>query len=183
MAFPTLKKRERRLLFLCGATLVVLVTLILGREYSARLETLRDEEGALRDEISQHEAWLGEADFYAVREKWVDKHLPQLEGSPGRTQGQLLDELRDSALDSGLEMERPNLLAPSSNPHYQEVAIRMRVRGEQMALLRWLTTLQRPDQFRAVTALEVELDRDSEEAEPQAVCDLTVARWFYPESS
>ena len=182
MILPTLTTRERRLLLLCGGTLVLLVTWFLAQEYNQQLTGLREQQRELADELSEHETWLSEAGFYAARSQWVAEHLPPLTDSAGRTQGQLLDELRDSALNVGLQMERPDLLAPSATPHYQEVAIRMRVRGEQMALLRWLTTLQRPDLFRTITSLEIELERSSNETEPQAVCNLTVARWFHPDT-
>lgn len=182
MNLPTLTTRERRLLLLCGGTLVLLVTFFLAQEYNQKLVGLKEQRQQLQGDLIEHEGWLTEADYYETRSRWVAEHLPPLADSAGRTQGQLLDELRDSALNVGLQMERPDLLAPSSNPHYQEVAIRMRVRGEQTALLRWLTTLQRPDQFRTITSLEIELDRDSSDAEPRAVCNLTVARWFHPET-
>lgn len=182
MTLPTLSTRERRLLLLCGITLVTLVTLFLLQEYNQKLAAVREAQQELRDELVEHETWLGEAAYYAGLSKWISEHLPPLTDSAGRTQGQLLDELQDSALNVGLNMERPNLLAPSSTAYYQEVAIRMRVRGEQIALLRWLTTLQRPDQFRTITSMEIELDRNAGDTEPQAVCNLTVARWFHPET-
>lgn len=46
----------------------------------------------------------------------------------------------------------------------------------------WLTTLQSPEKFQVIKDLEMELDLRSREPEPQAKCEITVARWFVPDS-
>ena len=58
----------------------------------------------------------------------------------------------------------------------------MRLRGDQATVLQWLSTLQSPEKFQAVRQLEVEIDTRAREKTPQVVCNLTLARWFKPET-
>ncbi|PAW63306.1 MAG: hypothetical protein B9S36_04960, partial [Verrucomicrobiia bacterium Tous-C2TDCM] len=63
-----------------------------------------------------------------------------------------------------------------------EVAVRLEVEGAETAVIDWLTTLQGPDQFQVIKSLELELDNRSRELEPQAECEITIARWYHPET-
>ena len=69
-----------------------------------------------------------------------------------------------------------------SETFYTEVAVRLTVRGAETEVVGWLTTLQAPEKFQVIKAIELELDTKSKEVEPQAVCQITIARWYLPES-
>ena len=58
----------------------------------------------------------------------------------------------------------------------------VRLRGDQATVLNWLATLQSPEMFQAIRELQVEIDTRARLKTPQVVCNLTLARWFKPES-
>jgi hypothetical protein len=62
------------------------------------------------------------------------------------------------------------------------VAVEVRLRGDQMTLLEWLAGLQSPERFQAVKALEFQIDSKAKEKTPQAICEITLSRWFKPEA-
>lgn len=103
--------------------------------------------------------------------------------SLGRAQGQLLEDIQNDALDWGIIAEQPTLpLASTPNSSFREVTVSVRLRGDQTTVLSWLATLQSPEKFQAVRELQIEIDSRAREKTPQVICNLTLARWFKPES-
>ena len=117
--------------------------------------------------------------LYAKRQAWLEKTMPHT-ASAGKAQGQLLEDLRTSALDVGLKVDNENPLDALALDHANEVSVSLRLRGDQDTMLRWLLTLQSPEKFTAIKFIELELDSRAKEKTPQAQCNLTVARWFNP---
>jgi hypothetical protein len=103
--------------------------------------------------------------------------------SLGRSQGQLLEEVQNTALDRELKVTKtqPNDATKTSN--YQEVAVTLTLYGDQNVMLNWLATLQSPEKFQVVKMLEIEPDPKSKLKTPQCTCNITLARWFKPEDS
>ncbi|MCB1203116.1 MAG: hypothetical protein KDN18_02570, partial [Verrucomicrobiae bacterium] len=66
--------------------------------------------------------------------------------------------------------------------YYTEVAVRLEVEGAEKEVIDWLTTLQGPDKFQIIKELELKLDTRSREIEPQAECEITIARWYQPDT-
>ena len=106
--------------------------------------------------------------------------MPKTE-SLGRAQGQLLEEMQNAALDREIEVQQQTLLEPVTTANFREVAVSLRLRGDQTKLLTWLGSMQSPEKFQAVKVFDFEIDRRAKEKTPQAVCNLTLARWFQPE--
>jgi hypothetical protein len=42
--------------------------------------------------------------------------------------------------------------------------------------------MQSPEKFQAIKELQIQLDSRAKEKTPQALCNLTLARWFKPVS-
>lgn len=179
----SLTSREKLLLTLCLGTLFIMANLIgLQRIVGGLRKSGSALDGLKQEEIEQR-SWLaertGEWDDPIERGKWIDENMPTLQ-SAGKDQGQLLEKLQNEAFERKLELERQNLLEPQSTEFYQEVSVNIIVRGDLAAINEWLTTLQKPEEFYVVKNLELALDTKSREKEPQARCNLTVARWFKP---
>jgi hypothetical protein len=174
-----LSKRERILLAACLGTLflmgngIALQALARGwMKSSGRLAALRTEE-------RQQRIWLGDREHAERMQRWLDEHQPVLQ-SEGKDQGELLQKLQDEAFERKLRLERQSLLEPRATPYLREVSVNVIVRGEMAQIGEWLTTLQKPESFLVIRNLELALDTSSREQEPQARCNLTVARWFKP---
>lgn len=183
----SLNPREKRLLMGCLITIFVVVNAMVYRQFDARRTALNRSLKNLKEQGDTNKVWLDQKDRWQKRAEWLEKNM-QFTDSAGRSQGQLLEELQSSALDAGLKVSNTTPLEAvqvslPSNPNEivcNEVAVSLKVRGDQDKVLRWLLTLQSPERFQAMKAFEIELDTKAKEKIPQAQCNLTLARWFTP---
>jgi hypothetical protein len=173
-----LTKREQGLLTLCLLALFLMGNLIGLQAVVRGLGHSRARLQALTAERQEQDSWLGEPDPAPV-ERWLDGNMPALE-SAGKSQGELLQGLQDAAFERKLTMEKQNLLDVTKTAYYQEVSVNVIVRGSLNQIRDWLIQLQSPEKFLVIKALEISLDTKSKEKEPQARCNLTLARWFKP---
>ncbi|HSJ03188.1 MAG TPA: hypothetical protein VK956_12080 [Verrucomicrobium sp.] len=177
----SLNTREKRLLTLCIVTIVMGVNVYALQEFNTRRKAATSNLETLKKQTVGDQMLLQDREFWAKRQAWLDKSMPYT-NSAGKAQGQLLEDLRNQALDLGLKVENETLLEALALDHANEVAVNLRLKGDQEVMLRWLLTLQSPEKFTAVKNMELELDARSREKTPQAQCNLTVARWFNPKA-
>ena len=176
----TLNNREKQLLMICLGALVLVGTMILANVFLQKRSRLAAQIAALQNQRKENEVWLGDRPFWEKRKAWLNANMPTTD-SLGRSQGQLLEELQNAALDRGIKITQQTPLDAVTTADYREISVNLRLYGDQGAILQWMATMQSPDKFQAVKALEFELDTRSKEKTPQAQCNLTVARWFKPE--
>lgn len=177
-----LSNREKRLLLLCFGVLGLMATMILANAFQQKRAALLSSIASLETEIRDNESWLADREYWQKHAEWLAANMPATE-SLGRAQGQLLEEIQNAALDMQVQVERQTLLEPINQTNYREVAVNVRLLGDQETLLKWLATLQSPEKFQVVKELEFEIDTRSRAPKPRARCNLTLARWFKPESS
>jgi hypothetical protein len=177
-----LTPREKNLLLGCVGVLVFMVFAILVNGFMQRRSTALQKISTLQAQKNENATWMADREFWEKRRNWLVEKMPATE-SLGRAQGQLLEDLQNQALEYGITAEQPTLpplAAPNEN--FREVTVSMRLRGDQITVLRWLSTMQSPEKFQAIRLLDIEIDTRSREVTPQVVCNLTVARWFKPET-
>jgi hypothetical protein len=177
----SLTQRERRLLALCIGVLVLMGSALLGNEFLQRRTKASQRIAELENEKRENETWIRDRAFWEKRASWLSANMPTTE-SLGRAQGQLLEEVQNSALDLEIAVEQQTLVEPVTTENYREVAVSVRLRGDQATLLNWVGSMQSPEKFQSIKTFEFEIDRRAREKTPQAVCNLTLARWFQPEA-
>ena len=179
----SLTVREKWLLGACFG-----VIFIVGNAFAARslVKVLRGSDSkieTLKSTLADHEMWVEDAPKAEAREKWLTATMPGMGGaSLGKLQGDLIQSLQDDLFERKLKIEQQSLQDIVNAAMYTEVAVRLTVRGAETEVIEWLTTLQGPEKFQIIKSLELELDSKSKEIEPQAVCQITIARWYQPES-
>ena len=176
----SLSTREKRLLGACISVLVISATTLLAKEFLDRRVAVEKKIAGLEGEKKDNDSWLTQRDFLEKRKEWLDANLPDTE-SLGRAQGMLLEEFQNAALDRQIKIVNSSLPAAHSTANYREVAVTLKLYGEQAKVLAWLATLQSPERFYVIKSLKLDPDRRSKEPLPQVECDLTVARWFKPD--
>jgi hypothetical protein len=176
-----LTPREKKLLLACVGSLLVVGGMLATNEFLNRRREALQRISSLQNELDELRVWFDDRDFWNKRGKWLRASMPATE-SLGQAQAQLLEDVQNDALDLTLKVEQQRLLEPANNENYREVAVEVRLRGDQTTLLGWLAGLQSPERFQAVKALELEIDSKAKEKTPQAVCEIILARWFKPES-
>ena len=177
-----LTSREKRMLGGCIAVIVFSGSSIVGKDFLDRRSAVESKITALTSERNENEAWLSSRDLQDKRKAWLDAAMPTTD-SLGRAQGQLLEELQNAVLDRGMKIVRTTLNDPTKNANYQEVTVNMNLRGDQAIAMEWLSTLQSPETFQIVKAVEINPDDKAKEVTPHAFVNLTIARWFKPEGS
>ncbi len=179
-----LTTREKRLLGFCLLSIFLVANLFAARAVMRSLGGSSAKITELKNELAENEMWLEEKDLWERRRDWLEANLPaslvRQRISVGNAQGELMQSLQNDLLERKLKIERQSLLEPQTTAFYDEVAVNLRVTGEAAELNRWLATLQSPERFQVIKNIELELDGRSKEVEPQAECDITVARWFAP---
>lgn len=174
-----LSKRETILLWVCFLVIFGMANFFALR-YAAKNWT-RNPSGinAKKNELADLELWLEDAPEAHAKEEWLHRHTPR-ENSMTKAQGDLLQFLQDDLFERKIKIEKQALQEPDANDVFQEVAVSLRVRGPEKNIIEWLTTLQGAKKFQVIKRLELELDRNNREEEPQAVCEIILARWFAP---
>lgn len=177
----TLNDREKRLLGFCLLTIFIVINVVALREFNLRRKALTVSLNQLTEEVRGNEGLLSDRTFIEKRKAWLKKHMPYT-NSAGKAQGQLLEDLQNAALENELKISSQTLLEPTALDHFNEVAVNIRIRGDQEKMLHWLVTLQSPEKFTTIKSIELELDSRAKEKTPQAQCNLTIARWFNTEA-
>ena len=173
----SLNQREKRLLFLCLGTIFIVINVLAFREFIVRRTTFTTSIAQLEQQRASNASLLRDRAFWEKRLAWLEKKMPFTD-SAGRSQGQLLEDLQTAALDNELKITSQTLLEPLELDHCNEVAVSVRVRGDQDKMFRWLLTLQSPEKFQAIKNFDLQLDARATTKVPQAECNLTIARWF-----
>lgn len=181
-----LTQREKKLLAACISALVLMATFIILKQFLDRRTAVLAKIAALENEKRENEGYLADRDFWEKRSAWLTQNMPVTE-SLGTAQAQLLEEIQNVALDYQLQVQKQQLLPDSADAKanaavYREVAVEVRIRGDQTTVLGWLASLQSPEKFQAIKQLELEIDAKAKEKTPQVLCNLVLARWFKPEN-
>ncbi|MEM6916762.1 MAG: hypothetical protein AAF491_09375 [Verrucomicrobiota bacterium] len=162
---------------------------IIGNAFAARsiIKNLRgssDRIELLQNELADQMMWLDEAEMAEARVRWLDESMPTLDGTTlGKEQGDLLQQMQDEIFDRKLNIVQQSLQDIETTGFYTEVSVRLRVRGNETDVIDWLISLQSPEKFIVIKAMELEIDLKAKEEEPQAVCEITIARWYSPQSA
>ncbi len=176
-----LTAREKKLLLACVGSLVLVGGMLAANEFLNRRRTAQERITTLQSELDELQVLFDDREFWNKRGKWLRETMPTTE-SLGQAQAKLLEDVQNDALDLELKVEQQRLLEPASNENYREVAVEVRLRGDQTTLLGWLASLQSPERFQAIKAIEFDIDTRAKEKTPQAICEMTLARWYKPES-
>lgn len=177
-----LTPREKNLLLLCIGVLFFMAFAIATNSFLGRRKIALEKITTLQRQKMENDTWIKDRDFWQKRRLWLTEKMPSTE-SLGRAQGQLLEDIQNEALELGFVTEQPTLppLAAPTESH-REVSVAVRLRGDQITVLQWLSTLQSPEKFQAIKLLDLEIDTKARMPTPQVICNLTLARWFKPEN-
>tara|TARA_R110000850_G_scaffold6593_31_gene25530 strand:- start:2898 stop:3485 length:588 start_codon:yes stop_codon:yes gene_type:complete len=176
--------REKWLLGACFGVIFLVGNGFAARSIVKNLRGSGDEIQALKSQLADHQMWLEYAPRAKAREEWMQEKMPRLGASTlGKEQGDFLQALQDDLFDRKLKIDQQSLQEIGYENFFTEVAVRLTVRGDEAVVTEWLTTLQSPELFQVIKAIELEIDLKSREPEPQAVCQITIARWYVPDSS
>jgi hypothetical protein len=127
----------------------------------------------LRTNQLEAENDLKRQDIWAARKAWLKEREPSL-GDEGSSKAQVLEVVLKGARDNKLEIVEQNLDETQHGAGGARITVDLKVKGSMESLCRWLTDLQRPENFYAVLSFSLKADQDQK----SMVCSVQIARYF-----
>jgi hypothetical protein len=168
------KTRNEKIL----VVLLLLIVLGAGNYYgfqwlSHQRQALDIHYAELRADKAEAQVDLQKQALWAERKNWIEKHQPVLTDE-GDARAQVLGAVLKGARDQHLEILEQTLNEVQHGPAGTRVNVAVKVKGTMQSLCAWLTSLQQPESFYAVSQLSLKADEDQK----SMVCTLQLARYF-----
>src|ERR1700683_4707334 len=113
---------------------------------------------------------LKESDLWAQRLAWVNSHEPVLaDEADAKAQG--LEYVLKGARDNKLEIMEQSLNDAQHGAVGTRINVSVKVKGAMQDLCKWVTELQKPDQFYAISSFSLKADEDQK----SMVCSMQIA--------
>ncbi len=116
---------------------------------------------------------LLESDQWTQRKQWVSAHLPAA-GDEGEAHAAVLAYVKKGADDNKLNVLEQSLNGVEHAPTATRMDVSMKVKGSMQDLVKWMTAIEQPDQFYAITSFSLNADEDKK----SMVCTVQISRYF-----
>jgi len=166
-------KNEKRLLSILIAIVFMGGNYFGYRWLSQKQSSLQLAYAQLRADQAEAKVDLQESDLWAQRKAWTHDHQPPL-GDEGEAKAQVLAYVLKGARDNKLEIMDQSLNDAQHGAAGTRINVSIKVKGSMEGLAKWLTNLQKPDQFYAISLFSLKADQDQK----SMVCTLQIARYF-----
>jgi hypothetical protein len=143
------------------------------RWLSQKQAALRLSEASLRADQAEAEVDLQQAALWQKNMAWINDHQPPL-SDEGDAKAQLLEYVLKGARDNKLEVQEQNLNDTQHTLGGTQINVSVKVKGSMQDLVKWLTALEVPDQFYAVSLFSLKADQDQK----SFICSLQFARYY-----
>jgi len=166
-------RNEKHLLSLLAAILFAGGNYFGYRALAQKQSSLQLDYLQLQGDQAEAKVDLQQSDLWAQRKAWIRDHEPVL-GDEGGAKAQVLEYVLKGARDNKLEIMEQSLNDVQHGTAGARVNVSVKVKGSMQGLCKWLTDLQKPDQFYAVSSFTLKADQDQK----SMVCTLQIARYF-----
>ena len=172
--FSQSSKNEKFLLSILAAIVFVSGNYFGYRWLSQKQSSLQLDYVQLQADQAEAKVDLLESATWAQRKAWIHDHEPPL-GDEGAAKAQVLDFVEKGIRDNKLDlMDQQILDEVEHGAGGTRINVSVKVKGSMQALVKWLTDLQQPDQFYAVSFKDLKADEDAK----SMVCTLQISRYF-----
>ena len=172
--------REKRLLYLLLIVGFLLVNFAGYKMiYVPRMKAAQALGASTEAEVEVAKTRIETADLYTDEMEWLAKYEPAPTTAQD-AQTKLEQLLGREALRNGLEKVGLKLQPSIQDPAlpYHRVRIEFTVNGMEAALYRWLDRLHSPNDFRAITYMRMNPQKNDD---TKIDCVVVVEQWFVPE--
>lgn len=181
-----MKSRERKLMWVFGAALLVCGCLFLGTMGTGWVSDLLSENQRLRDRVDEMNQLVASRSSWQQRDDWLDEATPHF-ASRQEASAALLEAVEK--LDGkGISLLSRQLTEPagadgnaasadgSSNDYFEATSVKLELKAPEAVLYRWLHLLHQPDSFRGVTSLTI----GRAETDGSLRAELELTQYFLP---
>ncbi|SDU06664.1 Type II secretion system (T2SS), protein M subtype b [Verrucomicrobium sp. GAS474] len=172
-----LSKGEKQKLFVFLIVLFALANIFAFSLVQEKFQDTARNLKKLRADLSYSRIWIGDRALWTQREAWLAKTQPKLSevGDAGQGSARLLESLQQAAKKNNLAIVSQSLQEPRGTPFYREVSVQLSVTGSLESLCRWLSEVEQPDLFQAISRFSLKCDGPDGS---KMRCEMTVARWY-----
>lgn len=171
--------REKRLLFLLLGALFVVVNLGLYKKvYEPRVKAAASELSAAELALSEAQGMIDTRDLYEKEMSWLARHEPK-PATVQQTQTKLQQMVANFARSNNLTIKRQKLQPSITNANlkYHRARIQIEVNGMEKQLFQWLSRLHSPNEFRAVTFMRINPQKNDD---TRIDCEVIIEQLFVP---
>jgi hypothetical protein len=170
-----LTAKERKLLYLLLGAIFVLLNVVGLRAFLNRQQALEANIVQLSTQLAEHRGILADRAYWEERRVWLEANQPSDDVGTVEDDTKFTQFIETSAKNSGLEYTRRGGGPLPPRGSIAEVYDASTVKGPMEAVVKWLSELQKPKDFRVVKQLRIKSGEP-----PEIVCDVEVARWYRP---
>jgi hypothetical protein len=171
-----LTARERTLAIATGATVFLLLNLLLLTAFARRNDALKGDLAQQRLEWDGMQELLTEQDFWAARDAAITAKQPGLtdENAAGVD---LLNSIRDLAKSHSVSIENATFPGAAKSQWYRSVPVALDTHSSWPDLVGFLYALQKPDQFIVCEGANIQVDPSDQ---TKMIGHFKIARWYSP---
>lgn len=171
-----LTAKEKKLLVGLLAAIFVLLNVFGLQAFINRQKTLQQSITGLEILAAESRDLVAQKNEWDERAAWLDANQPEDDVSTTDDDAKFYEFVESSAKKHGLQYTRKDGGTVPGDGSYAEVFDSSQVKGNMESLVKWLSELQQPDDFRAIKRLSIK----SAPEPPDVICDIEVARWYRP---
>ncbi len=169
-----MRTRNEKILLAILAAIIFVGGNVFGYRWLAKKEAdLKLVEAGLKADEAEGKVALLQANTWAQRKEWITAHQPKM-GDEGETKSDVLNYVLKGARDNKLEVLEQNLNDVQQGAAGTRVNVSVKVKGSMQDLAKWLTALEKPADFYAISTFSLKADQDQK----SMVCSLQIARYF-----
>ena len=128
----------------------------------------------LRADQAEARLALAQTALWTQRKAWITEHQPSLGGDEGSAKAEVLEYVLKGARENKLEIVEQSLNDVQHGAAGTRVNVSVKVKGSMQDLVKWMTSLENPTQFYAVSLFSLKADQDQK----SMLCTLQIARYF-----
>jgi phosphoenolpyruvate-protein kinase (PTS system EI component) len=169
-----MRTRNEKILLAILAVILFVAGNLFGYRWIAKRESdLRVTEATLKADQVEAKVALLQSNTWAQRKEWIASNQPKM-GDEGETKAAVLEHVLKGARDNKLEILEQNLNDLQQGAAGTRVNVSVKVKGSMQDLVKWLTALEKPEEFYAVSTFSLKADQDQK----SMVCSVQIARYF-----
>ncbi len=170
-----LNPREKSLATIFGALILLVLNYTIVNHLFTQIKKQKQIIAEIQSQRQLTAIWLEEKDLWTERGQWIADHQPTLTNRD-QASSDMLQKIVEKARTYNIIINDQRILEPTSTPHYQQIAIELKIKGTLEQITRWIADFQQPENFYAITSCNIKSDTEP----PKIICTLQIARWYAP---
>lgn len=171
-----LSKREVILASLVGSAVFLLVNVVVINFFLKNRARLQAELLTKASQLQKGKSRLANKPMWMERDEWLKKVQPKLEND-GTAGGDLLNEIREAAKKTNVQVIEPQIGTVGRQPQYASVFVTIDAKTSKEGLRDFLYEMQSPERSVVFESANLQFDKNDK---TQMYGKFRIAKWFAP---